>query len=195
MSRPAVREAVRLLSQANLVHASRGPGGGVFVRHTLDRGLAETIGSSIAMMLEWQTTSLTELIEVRMLLEIPLAGLAAVRADGATIARLREEVSQASDHLSDEETQRATDRRFHRTIAEAAGNPVASALVAWSHMVLQPTLKALIAPAIVDAVAIEQHREIIAGIQSGKSAVAERAMRDHLRYISDVLETVVQVAE
>jgi DNA-binding FadR family transcriptional regulator len=190
MTRAAVREAVRLLAQANLVRASRGPGGGVFVLHTPARGLAETVNASIANMLESQVTTFAELIEVRMLLEVPLAGLAASRADEASIERLHACVDAAAAHPLDEAVQRDTDERFHWTIAEAAGNPVASALVAWSHVVLQPTLKELIATAIVDAVAVEQHRGILAAIESRKPSVAERAMRDHLRYVSDVFETV-----
>lgn len=190
MTRAAIREAVRLLAQANLVRATRGPGGGVFVLHTADRGLAETVSATIETMLASRLTSFNELIEVRMLLEVPLAGLAALRADPAAIAGLRACIEEAAGRLSDEGVQRATDERFHATIAEAAGNPVASALVAWSHVVLQPALKGVIADAIVDAVAIEQHREILAAIESRKAAVAERAMRNHLRYVSDVLETV-----
>lgn len=190
MTRPAVREAVRLLSQANLLRAVRGPGGGVFLKHTPDRGLAETVSDAIATMLNAQMTSVYELIEVRMLLEVPLAGLAATRADQATIMRLRAAVQDAADRSDDEGTQRETDQRFHWTIAEACGNRVACALIAWSHQVLQPALKDLIAPAVVEAVAREQHREILVAIEARKPAVAERAMRDHLRYLSDVLETV-----
>jgi DNA-binding FadR family transcriptional regulator len=195
LTRPAVRQGVRLLAQANLVRASRGPGGGVFVLHTPTRGLAETVKESIAALLLSNVTNFNELIEVRTLLEVPLAGLAATRADAAAVARLRICVDEARARLSDEATQRSTDEQFHWTIAEAAGNPVASALVAWSHVVLQPMLKERIATAIVDAVAVEQHAEILAAIEAHKAAAAERAMRDHLRYVSDVFETVALTVE
>ena len=67
---------------------------------------------------------------------------------------------------------------------------MAYALSAWSSEVLQPRLKDLIAPAIVEAVAREQHREIVTAIEARKPALAERAMRVHLRYLTDLLETV-----
>ena len=194
LTRAAVREGVRLLAQANLVRANRGPGGGVFVLHSPAQGLAETINVSIATMLGSRVTTYGELIEVRMLLEVPLAGLAASRADAAAIERLRACVDAAAEQPHDEEVQRRTDERFHRTIAEAAGNPVAAALIAWSSVVLQPSLKQVIAAAIVDAVAVEQHRGILEAVESRKSSLAERAMRDHLRYVSDVLETVAPAA-
>ncbi|HUB77042.1 MAG TPA: FCD domain-containing protein [Solirubrobacteraceae bacterium] len=190
VTRPAVREAVRLLSRANLVRAARGPGGGVFVAQTPDGGLAQTVSDTIGGMLAAGLTSVAELTEVRVLLEVPLAGLAAERADRATIAKLRRAIDDADRHAEDESAQRETDQCFHWTIAEAAGNRVACALIAWSHLVLQPALKELIAPAIVEAVARDQHREIVAAIEERRPAVAERAMRNHLRYLGDLLETV-----
>ena len=189
-TRPAVREAVRLLSQVNLVRAARGPGGGVFVQHMPDRGLAATISGAIASMLRSELTSVSELIEVRMLLEVPLAGLAARRSAPDTVATLRAILQEAEQRADDEAAQRETNQRFHRTIALASGNRVAAALCAWSHEVLQPELKDRIAPAMVEAVARAQHRVILEAIEAREPSFAERAMREHLRYLSDVLETV-----
>jgi len=190
VSRPAVREAVRLLVRANLLRAARGPGGGVFVARSPDRGLARTVSDAVAGMLANTTTSLSELTEVRLLLEVPLAGLAAEHASPEKIAELWRAVEDATAQPDDDLVQRATDIRFHQAIAEAAGNRVASALSAWCSEVLQPRLKDLIAPAIVEAVARDQHREIIAAIEQRKPVLAERAMRVHLRYLGDLLETV-----
>jgi DNA-binding FadR family transcriptional regulator len=190
VSRPAVREAVRLLARTHLVRPVRGPGGGVFVARTPDRGLAQTVTDAIASMLTTRMTSVAELAEVRVLLEVPLAGLAAKRADGETLAQLRRAVEDAERQPDDDAVQRTSDICFHWTIAQAAGNQVACALVAWSHELLQPQLKDLIGPAIVEAVARDQHREIIAAIETRSSELAEAAMRDHLRYLGDLLETV-----
>lgn len=190
VSRPAVREAVRLLVQANVVRAARGPGGGVFVARTPDGSLAQTVSDAIAGMLETDTTSVAELTEVRLLLEVPLAGLAAERASDQAIAELRRAVEDAQRAPDDDAVARETDIRFHRTIALASGNRVACALAAWSSEVLQSRLKDLIAPAIVEAVAREQHQEILSAIEQRKPGAAERAMRIHLQYLSDLLETV-----
>jgi GntR family transcriptional repressor for pyruvate dehydrogenase complex len=195
VSRPAVREAVRLLAGANLVRAARGPGGGVFVARTADHSLAQTVTDAIASMLGTELTSVAELTEARLVLEVPLAGLAAKRASVDTIAQLRRAVEDATHHADDDAVQREADARFHWTIAQAAGNPVACALIAWSHELLQPRLKDLIKPALVEAVARQQHREIIAAIELRTPALAESAMRDHLRYLSDLLDTVTPTAE
>jgi GntR family transcriptional regulator, transcriptional repressor for pyruvate dehydrogenase complex len=190
VSRPAVREAVRLLVRANLLRAARGPGGGVFVVHNPDGGLAQTVSDAIAGMLAMDATSVAELTQVRLLLEVPLAGLAAEHATPETIVELRRAVEDGARDPDDDLLQREADIRFHRTIAEASGSPVACALTAWSSEVLQPLVRDLVAPAIVEAVAREQHREILAAIEQRKPVLAERAMRVHLRYLSDLLETV-----
>jgi len=190
VTRPAVREAVRMLSRTNLVRAARGPGGGVFVAQTADRGLARTVSDAIAGMLANRLTTIPELIEVRLLLEVPLVGLAAQRADAATVGQLRRAIEDAERGADDEQVQRDTDTAFHRTIAEASGNRVACALVAWSHLVFQPLLKDLIAPGIVESVARDQHRQILDAIEQHKPALAEQAMREHLRYLTDLLEIV-----
>jgi GntR family transcriptional repressor for pyruvate dehydrogenase complex len=127
---------------------------------------------------------------VRLLLEVPLAGLAAEHASAEMVAELRRAVEDATVRPDDDAVQRETDIRFHRAIAEAAGSRVASALSNWCSEVLQPRLKDVIAPAIVEAVARDQHREIIAAIEQRKPVLAERAMRVHLRYLGDLLETV-----
>jgi len=193
-TRPAVREAVRLLAQANILRATRGPGGGVFVAHTPEGGLARTISDELAVMLDTGAMSVTELAEVRLLLEVSLAGLAARRAGADVAGVLRAAVDEAEAAPDDDAGQRRAEIAFHRTIAQAAGNRVAGALVTWSSEMLQSRLKDLIAAAIVEAVAREQHRAIADAIANHDPAAAERAMRIHLQYIGDVLETVAPAA-
>jgi len=194
VSRPAMREAVRLLVGANLVRAARGPGGGVFVAQTPDGSLAQTISEAIASMLATEATSIAELTEVRLLLEVPLSGLAARRATDDQLAELRDTVAAAAAAPDDDAVQRDSDIRFQRTIATAAGNRVAGALAGWSADVLQSRLKDLIAPAIVEPVARQQHSEILQAIEQRNAGLAERAMRLHLQYLDDLLETVASRA-
>src|SRR3954454_15355523 len=61
VSRPTLREAVRILGSAHLVRATRGPGGGVFVASTANEGMSRTLSESIATMLETNDVSLRQL--------------------------------------------------------------------------------------------------------------------------------------
>ena len=87
VSRPTLREALRLLSSAHLIRATKGPGGGIFVAATPEQGIGLSVTDSVASMLSADSIDLDELIETRMLLEIPLAGLAAQRATEEDVAR------------------------------------------------------------------------------------------------------------
>ena len=61
VSRPTLREGLRLLASAHLVRATQGPGGGVLVASTENEGMGRSVSDSIAVMLETDSVSLTEL--------------------------------------------------------------------------------------------------------------------------------------
>ena len=87
VSRPTLREALRLLASGNLIRATKGPGGGIFVARTAEEGMSRSLSDAIAMMLETGTVTLDELLEARLLLEVPLAGLAAYQPEEQTVKR------------------------------------------------------------------------------------------------------------
>jgi GntR family transcriptional repressor for pyruvate dehydrogenase complex len=183
VSRATLREALKLLGSGNLIRASKGPGGGIFVANTAEEGMSRSVSDSIAAMLETGTVSLEELLDARLLLEVPLAGLAAVQAGEDAIRQLEEAVTSAADDPAVEEA----DARIHQIIASAAGNRVVEALTGWVREVAQPALAEVVGGAVVRSAIVEQHRALAAAIEKGDGARAERAMKDHLLYLRDVL--------
>jgi GntR family transcriptional regulator, transcriptional repressor for pyruvate dehydrogenase complex len=190
VSRPTLREALRLLSSSHLVRASKGPGGGIFVAATPEEGIGRTVSASVASMLETQSITIDELLETRMLFEIPLVGLAAQRASDEDVARLHALLADAESHLEEGTLVGEVDERLHRLISEIAGNRLAAAFNAWVVEVLQPPLRELVAPAVVESVIVEQHRDIVRAIERGDPAAAERAMREHLVYLRDLVAAI-----
>lgn len=191
VSRPTLREALKLLSSGNLIRASKGPGGGIFVAHTADQGMSRSLSDAIAMMLETGAVSLEELLDARLLLEVPLAGSAAYQPDEATVERLREAVrSERAAAPQDLRAFAATDADIHRTIAAASGNRMVEALTGWIFEVLQPSLILALKGAVVHSAMVEQHEALVAAIEKGDPARAQRAMEDHLLYLRDVLRMV-----
>src|SRR4051794_13645831 len=85
VSRPTLREALRLLASSHLIRASKGRGGGIFVAATPEEGIGRTVSASVASMLESQRITIDELLETRMLFEVPPVGLAAERATEADV--------------------------------------------------------------------------------------------------------------
>jgi GntR family transcriptional repressor for pyruvate dehydrogenase complex len=191
VSRPTLREALKLLASGNLIRASKGPGGGIFVARTAEEGISRSLSDAIAMMLETGAVTPDELLEARILLEVPLAGLAAYQPDEGVVDRLREAVErERAAEPEDTEMHANTDMEIHRTLAAAAGNRMVQALTDWIFEVLQPTLIEILQPAVVQSAIAEQHQALLAAVEKGDPARAERAMKDHLLYLQDVLRMV-----
>jgi len=194
VSRPTLREALKLLASGNLIRASKGPGGGIFVAHTADEGMGRSLSDAIAMMLETGSVTLEELLDARLLLEVPLAGLAAYQADEADLRRLRDAV-RAGAGASDPDELAAIDTQIHQAVAAAAGNRMLQALTGWVFEVVQPSVNSSLHGAIVQSAIVEQHEALLAAIEKGDAPRAERAMKDHLLYLRDVLRMVREQAE
>jgi GntR family transcriptional regulator, transcriptional repressor for pyruvate dehydrogenase complex len=188
VSRPTLREALRMLSSSHLVRATRGPGGGIFVESTPNEGLGRNLSDSIAAMLETGSVSLHELVDTRLFLEVPLAGLAAVHATDETAVELESAIAEAQGNPPESNLFRFADTRFHRVIAKTAGNELMSAFTSWVLDVLQPSLIAAIGTHIDGEAILAQHREILRAIRRGQVTGAERAMARHIAYMREVLE-------
>ncbi len=140
VSRPTLREGLRLLASSHLIRATQGPGGGIFVASTQSEGMRRNVSESIAVMLETDDVSLTELVEARISLEVPLAGLAAQHATDTTAEELLAAIAEAEGNDPASDVFRIADTRFHRVIASAARNELLRAFTSWTLDVLQPSL-------------------------------------------------------
>jgi GntR family transcriptional regulator, transcriptional repressor for pyruvate dehydrogenase complex len=187
VSRPTLREGLRLLASSHLIRASQGPGGGIFVESTQSEGMRRNVSESIAVMLETDDVSLDELIEARISLEVPLAGLAAQHAGETTAADLLAAIADAEGNHPASEEFRAADTRFHRVIASAARNELLRAFTSWTLDVLQPSLIDTIGDAIDGGAILDQHRVIQRAIRLRRPAAAQRAMRLHLDYLRELV--------
>jgi GntR family transcriptional regulator, transcriptional repressor for pyruvate dehydrogenase complex len=186
VSRPTLREALRLLASSHLVRVSRGPGGGVFVASTQNDGIGRHLSESIASMLETDSVSLAELVEARIHLEVPLAGLAAQHATEATAAELEAAIGEAKGNHPASDEFRLADARFHGVIARTSGNELLRAFTSWSLDVLQPLLIEAIGDAIDGDAILRQHRDILRAIRRRQPPAAQRAMRRHLEYVLEL---------
>jgi GntR family transcriptional repressor for pyruvate dehydrogenase complex len=190
VSRPTLREGLRRLAGSHLIRVQKGRAGGVFVENTPNAGIGHHVSESIAAMLESESVTLCELLEARMFLEVPLAGLAAERADEATIAALTQAIADAvgKDPAGDEF--RLADARFHQTIAVTAGNDLLMTFTRWILDVLQPSLIAHVGGAVDGDLIVAQHQAIVRAIRRHQRSAAERAMRKHIEYMGVVLRIV-----
>jgi GntR family transcriptional repressor for pyruvate dehydrogenase complex len=190
VSRPTLREGLRLLASSHRIRASQGPGGGIFVDSTQSEGMRRNVSESIAVMLETHDVSLLELVEARISLEVPLAGLAAQHATDAVASELLAAIGEADGNHPASEAFRVADARFHRVIASAARNELLRAFTSWTLDVLQPSLIDTIGASIDGDAILDQHRAIQRAIRLRQPAAAQRAMRRHLDYLSELVRSL-----
>ena len=187
VSRPTLREALRLLSASHLIRVGRGRTGGIFVASTPSEGMSRNVSESIALMLAAQSISMEELLDARLSLEVPIAGRAAVNADDEVADRLEAAIEAAVGHQPGTPPFNAADTRFHQILAEAAGNDLLRALTGWILEVLQPTLVAHISLGVDPDAIIAQHRAILRAVRRNQRSAAEKAMQAHIEYLIGVL--------
>src|SRR4051794_16353104 len=187
VSRPTLREGLRLLASSHLIRVGRGRSGGIFVARTPNEGMSRNVSESIATMLAADSVSMSELLDARLFLEVPLAGLAARHAGPDTAARLQGAIDDATGHAPGTEPFNEADGRFHRILAEAAGNPLLRAFTDWILEVLQPNLIRYISGHVDGPTVLRQHQDIQRAVKRGQPAAAERAMRAHIEYLKDLV--------
>jgi DNA-binding FadR family transcriptional regulator len=188
VSRPTLREALRILASGHLVRATRGPGGGIFVESTPNEGMGRSLSDSIATMLDAEGVSLRELVEARIHLEVPISGLAALHATDETAAELESAIAEARGNDPVTDAFRLADFRFHRTLATAAGNELMGAFTSWTLDVLQPSLVRTVGHTFDAESILGQHEEILRAVRRRQQRAAERAMRRHLEYLLEMLD-------
>jgi GntR family transcriptional repressor for pyruvate dehydrogenase complex len=173
VSRPTVREAVKSLVSQNIIEIVRGRG--TFVSQT--PGIA-----SDPLGLEFISSGDLHLalIEARLLLEPPVARLAAEKAEAEDIERIAVHVREMEEIVARREVGVTTELEFHRSIAEATKNPVIMRIVPVIMDSIVKTYKD--APRTLEdhRQALEEHRGIYEEIRGKDPEAAFAAMSRHL---------------
>lgn len=116
VSRTVVREAVRALVAKGVIEVRSGSGLRVAA---VD---AAAVSESIGLFLRGGTIDFEKVHEVRTLLEVHIAGVAAERSTESDVARMREVHLRMQGDDGDVDAAALDDLEFHRTIARATQN-------------------------------------------------------------------------
>lgn len=114
VSRSVVREAVARLKAEGMVEARQGAGTFVAKQHRV---------LSFNRMDTKERPELSEVMELRRIVEVAVAGLAAARRTKDDIAAIRASLAAMDAALASGENGAAADDAFHEAIAAAAKNP------------------------------------------------------------------------
>jgi DNA-binding FadR family transcriptional regulator len=178
VSRSTVREALRLLASQHLIVTTRGVTGGSYVAKPDAATLAESLSRGVNLMVSATAVGVGELMEVRDIVEVPAAGLAARRRTDADLAALAKALFDPV--RDDTPTKVAGQRVFHESLAAATGNPVYELLARPLYAVANATEIADRAPLRLWRSIDADHRAILRAVVARDAVAAERAARIHL---------------
>lgn len=127
VSRPVIREAVKILQEKGLVRVRQGAG--TMINPPVLWNMLDEQVLAAAVAEDESLAILDDLVVTRRLLESDMAHVAARTADRDTIDRLRALVDRMDQLVGDTSTYEEHDRVFHDTIMRASGNRIARGVV------------------------------------------------------------------
>ncbi|MBB1511033.1 FadR family transcriptional regulator [Tessaracoccus sp. MC1679] len=184
VSRPTMREAVRSLSDRGVLRVVHGRGTFVAPREEW-RDLPTLIGV-LARTTPSRDLGL-QLIQVRRMLEVGAAGLAAENRNDVDLTAMRavlDGYDEAAARADVDEVVRL-DLAFHGLVLKASGNPFLAAIMQPLAEALSASRQTTAAREDVRARAQEHHRRILEAISGGDASAAKDAMRAHMKQTHD----------
>lgn len=177
VSRTVVREAVRALVAKGVIEVRSGSGLRVAA---VD---AAAVTESMSLYLRGGTLDFEKVHDVRALLEVHVAGVAAERATEEDIARLREVHERMEREVGDVEAAARDDLEFHRVIARATQNDL--------YLILMDSIGGILIDIRRENLAsgstpmtLGQHEAVLERIAARDPAGAREAMAAHLEGVA-----------
>jgi GntR family transcriptional repressor for pyruvate dehydrogenase complex len=180
ISRPTLREAVKVLVDAGLLEVRRGPGGGMFVA-------TDVVG--LELVRQRSSLRLGEVagvLEARRMIEPRVAQLAAVRATDADFATLQRSIDamralvEGGGALRQEDRFLQLDVQFHLALARASGNGTVESLMRMLFRQLEIARDMAMHLPLVPSWTIDIHERTLAAVRSGDLEEVEAVMDEHV---------------
>jgi len=190
VSRPTVRNAVGRLVSLGLVEQRQGHG--TFVANHHNGGQS----NPLVLMIEGQSVSLPQLLEVRLGLECNSAVLAARRANDEDIALLERSLAQMSDQIKKGGLGSSEDVYFHMRIAYASKNPLQVQLMKHFYDYMAVGIRENLQILYQDVVNVDlvhlQHERVLSAIKDHDTHAAFDYMRSHINFVIDYFENLTE---
>ena len=181
VSRSAIREAIRALELKGFVEPR--PGEGTLIRTPTFDSLLNPLASLLGQKREL----VAELLDVRQMLEPPLAARAARHAGPEDLAHLEEILKRQTERVNRQELAIEEDSEFHYTIARAAKNSVIMKVLDMMMDVLRESRERSLQVDGRREKSLAGHRRVFNAIKRRDPHAAEIAMRDHLTEIEAIV--------
>jgi len=183
VSRPTLREAFRILEAEGAITVRRGVRGGARVQVPDISVAARQVG----LVLQYRGALLSDVYEVRTVLESAAARMAARRRTSADLARLQESVDRHEESVVDDPgASFAADAEFHELIVEMSGSETLQILVGMVGNIIREGDRSYAEShdwqheQELAKIAIRAHRKLVELIRKRSGEEAEELWRKHL---------------
>lgn len=176
VSRPTLREALRMLAQAGIVEQRRGRYGG----WVLARRESDSIADSFAVLLILERISLNEIFEARSLLEATAAELAAKSPSESHLEAMLKAIEESEASPASAEIFARANGHFHLALANASRNGVLTIMMNSIRPLVDYSLGKITLDEASIARANTAHRKILDAIVARDRDAARQAVLDHL---------------
>ena len=189
VSRPSLREALRILEAEGLITVMRGVRGGVVVHEPDERMTARTA----ALVLQARNVSLADVFEARGLLEpVSARDLAGKRNRKTAVRELRELIDRQESAIEEAEVFGAANAEFHSRLVALAGNQTMAIVAEMLAEVVARAVTAVSRGHDTTSVTtrrrgIRSQRRLLELIEAGDGAAAEEHWRLHMEAVSKVI--------
>jgi GntR family transcriptional regulator, transcriptional repressor for pyruvate dehydrogenase complex len=180
VSRTVIREAVRALVAKGVIEVRSGSGLRVAA---VD---ASNVHESMSLFLRGGTLDYEKVHDVRRMLEVHIAGVAAERATEDDLARLTEACERMEHVIADVEEASLQDLEFHRAIARATHNELYLVLMDSIGQSLIDIRRENLGAGSSAAETIRLHRRILERIVAHDPSGAREAMSAHLDNVEEI---------
>jgi GntR family transcriptional repressor for pyruvate dehydrogenase complex len=178
VSRASVREALRSLELLGVVETHAG--GGTFVRRTVPEDLARPLSNLIT-----RGHTLTDVIEVRGLIEPAIAASAAKRILPAELVELRAILRQQGERVAAGESYAEEDTRFHELIGQAARNELLVTMLGVIWDVLRSSREQWLQTNQRAHSSIDAHQRILTALEAHDADGARAAAAEHIKAVGE----------
>jgi GntR family transcriptional regulator, transcriptional repressor for pyruvate dehydrogenase complex len=181
VSRPSLRNALKVLEIMGVV--SQKVGDGTY----LNRDASQVLSVPFEFLFLMDETSMQDLVDIRLIIEPPLAARAAQWADAHEIEMLNQSLLQMEASEGDRVKMIEADLAFHRAIFDASGNRLAGRLFNSLHQIMLDIM--VVTSQMSDPThTLQFHRPIFKAIRYRKADDAARLMTVHLQDARKLLQ-------
>lgn len=190
ISRPSLREALRILESESLIRVQRGVRGGPRVQAPDGEVAARATG----LVLQHRGTTIRDIFEARAILEAPCAGIVAKNRTTAELERLEQAVAREEQALDNPVQATPLQVEFHLLVVQLTGNQTLGTFCSMLHHIIDAATISRVSlnaddedPARGTRLGTKAHRKLVGFIAAGDATSAEEFWRLHIREITDYI--------